>query len=173
MRKNSVPAGRRPILGQPLEQTVDDNCLMLERTRSSARDSRKISTSDSYCPTSFLTQLEGPKNPRAGHSTTGTNQASCPIDGLSLELQSHGKESVREPLTVHDAGECSEITHERTNHKSLVQLSSSLGQNAHSQRADVFCSRPFGRSRVQDAGNLQRNRQRNPLLKSSRPRRHF
>ena len=33
MRKNSVPAGRRPILGQPLEQTVDDNCLMLERER--------------------------------------------------------------------------------------------------------------------------------------------
>ena len=98
MRKNSVPAGRRPILGQPLEQTVDDSCLMLERTRSSARE--------------FLTQLEGAKNPHAGHSTTGTNQASCPIDGLSLELQSHGKESVREPLTVHDAGECSEITHE-------------------------------------------------------------
>lgn len=33
MRENSVPAGRRPILGQPLEQTVDDNCLMLERER--------------------------------------------------------------------------------------------------------------------------------------------
>ena len=59
----------------------------------------------------YLIRLEGAKNPRAGHSTAGTNQASCPIDGLSLELQSHGKVSVREPLTVHDAGECSEITH--------------------------------------------------------------
>ena len=35
-----------------------------------------------------------------------------PIDGESLELQSHAKAPVGKPLTVHDASECPEITHD-------------------------------------------------------------
>lgn len=100
-------------------------------------------------------------------------RALWPIDRISLELQPHGEVPVGKPLTVHNASNGSKIADKRINHQSFVQCSSTLGQYAHSQRADVFCCRPFGRSWVQDAGNLQRERQPNPLFKSSRPSRHL
>jgi hypothetical protein len=81
--------------------------------------------------------------------------------------------SVGKSLTINNASESSQITYERTNHKSLVQFSSPLGDHTHPERADVFRGDPLSHSWIQDAGNLQRDRQLNALFKSSGPHRHF
>ena len=108
------------------------------------------------------------------HSISCTGRRALrPIDGVSLELQPHGEEPVGKPLTVHHASNSPQITHKRINHQSLVQCSRTLGQHAHAKRAHIFCSRPLCRSRVQHAGNLQRERQPNSLLKPSRPYWHW
>ena len=46
------------------------------------------------------------------------------MDGHPLELQSHPKVSIREPLTVHNASKGSQIADERSNHQSFIQFSS-------------------------------------------------
>jgi hypothetical protein len=95
-----------------------------------------------------------------------------PIDTDALELQSDCKASAGKPLTVDNASQASEITHLRADHQSLIQISRALGHYTYSQRAHVLRRGAFSGRRVQDAGNLHRDRQPNPLLKSSRARRH-
>ncbi len=70
-------------------------------------------------------------------------------------------------------GKSSQLTHQRTDHQSFVQISSPPRQNAYSERAHVFRSSSLRRGRVQQVGNFHRDRQPNPFFKSSRPRRHL
>jgi hypothetical protein len=90
-----------------------------------------------------------------------------PIDGYSLELQSDAKVSIREPLTVNNARKSSQITHERTDHQSFIQMPSPLGQDSYSERAYVLRGRSLSRGRVLRAGYFYRNSQPNPFFKPS------
>jgi hypothetical protein len=76
-------------------------------------------------------------------------------------------------LTVNNSNKDSQIAQERADHQSFIQISSLFGQNSYSQRADVLRGRPFRRRRVLKTGNLYRDRQPDPFLKSSKPRRHL
>jgi len=46
------------------------------------------------------------------------------MGGHPLELQSHPKVSIREPLTVNNARKGPQIADERSNHQSFIQFSS-------------------------------------------------
>jgi hypothetical protein len=89
------------------------------------------------------------------------------MDGHSLELQSHPKVSVREPLTVNHARKSSQIAGERSNYQPFIQFSSALRQHSYSERAHVLRSGPLIRARILKTGNLDRDSQPNPFFKPS------
>ena len=89
------------------------------------------------------------------------------MDGHPLELQSHPKVSIREPLTVNNARKSSQIADKRFNHQPFIQFSSALSQYSYSQRAHVLRSRPLIRARILKTGYLDRDSQPNPFFKSS------
>jgi hypothetical protein len=89
------------------------------------------------------------------------------MDGHSLELQSHPKVSVREPLTVNHARKSSQIAGERSNHQPFIQFSSALRQHSYSERAHILRSGPLIRARILKTGYLDRDSQPNPFFKPS------
>jgi hypothetical protein len=89
------------------------------------------------------------------------------MDGYPLELQSHPKVSIREPLTVNNARKGSQIADERSNHQSFIQFSSVLSQHSYSERAYVLRSGPLFRARILKTGYLDRDSQPNPFFKPS------
>ena len=95
------------------------------------------------------------------------------MSGDALELQSDAESSVGKPLAVNHSSECSQISDQRVNHQSFVQLPGSLGKDAHTQRADIFRSCSFYCARILKAGYFDRNGQPNPFFDASRPRRHL
>jgi hypothetical protein len=89
------------------------------------------------------------------------------MDGHPLELQSHPKVSIREPLTVNNASKSSQIADERADHQPFIQFSSVLSQHSYSERAHVLRSGPLIRARILKAGYLDRDSQPSPFFKSS------
>ncbi len=93
----------------------------------------------------------------------------CPQFHPAGQFETDSKPILGHPLTVNDARKGPQIAHERTDHQSFIQISSPLGQDSYSERADVFRSRPLCSGRVLEVGNLHRDSQPSPFLKSSRP----
>jgi hypothetical protein len=89
-----------------------------------------------------------------------------------LKLQSDAITSIGQPLAIDNSRKTSQIPSQRPEYQSLVQIFSSLAQDAHTNGAYVFSNRPLYCGRILQAGNLYGDSQPYPFLNSASPRRH-